>query len=240
MMCRAARYSPAASTARLRPSPSDLLTAIMSASSSTPFLMPCNSSPAPGSISTRKKSVMSATAVSDWPMPTVSTRITSNPAASHSSMVSRVLAATPPSVPDDGRWADEGVAFDRQPGHAGLVAEDRAAGARRRWVHRQHRDFVAGGDEIGAQRVDGGGFADARHAGDADPHRRPGEGQERLHQLPRPRLMLGLAALDQGDGARRASRGRPRAGDSARVGTSMVRGGWDARSCRFISAPRAR
>ncbi len=45
---------------------------------------------------------MSATAVSDWPMPTVSTRITSKPAASHSSMVSRVLAATPPSVPDDG------------------------------------------------------------------------------------------------------------------------------------------
>ena len=45
---------------------------------------------------------MSATAVSDWPMPTVSTRMTSNPAASQSSMVSRVLAATPPSVPDEG------------------------------------------------------------------------------------------------------------------------------------------
>jgi hypothetical protein len=45
---------------------------------------------------------MSATAVSDWPMPTVSTRIASKPAASQASMVSRVLAATPPSVPADG------------------------------------------------------------------------------------------------------------------------------------------
>jgi hypothetical protein len=68
----------------------------------TPFLMPCNSSPAPGSIRTRKKSVRSATAVSDWPTPIVSTRMTSNPAASHRSMASRVLAATPPRVPEEG------------------------------------------------------------------------------------------------------------------------------------------
>ena len=45
---------------------------------------------------------MSETAVSDWPMPTVSTTITSKPAASQISMVSRVFAATPPSVPDEG------------------------------------------------------------------------------------------------------------------------------------------
>ena len=45
---------------------------------------------------------MSATAVSDWPMPTVSTRMTSKPAASQTSIVSRVLAATPPSVPAEG------------------------------------------------------------------------------------------------------------------------------------------
>ncbi|MGY3360425.1 hypothetical protein ACVWZK_007088 [Bradyrhizobium sp. GM0.4] len=64
--------------------------------------MPCNSSPPPGSIKARKKSVMSQTAVSDWPMPTVSTSTTSKPAASHSSIASRVLAATPPSVPEDG------------------------------------------------------------------------------------------------------------------------------------------
>ena len=45
---------------------------------------------------------MSATTVSDWPTPTVSTMITSKPAASHSSMASRVLRATPPSVPPEG------------------------------------------------------------------------------------------------------------------------------------------
>ena len=45
---------------------------------------------------------MPATTVSDWPTPTVSTRTTSKPAASQSSMVSRVIRATPPSVPPDG------------------------------------------------------------------------------------------------------------------------------------------
>ena len=54
---------------RAAPASSALLTAIMSASSRMPFLMPCSSSPAPGSIRTRKKSVRSATAVSDWPTP---------------------------------------------------------------------------------------------------------------------------------------------------------------------------
>ncbi len=42
---------------------------------------------------------MPATAVSLWPTPTVSTITTSWPAASASSIASRVLPATPPSVP---------------------------------------------------------------------------------------------------------------------------------------------
>ena len=48
---------------------------------------------------------MSATASSDCPTPTVSTRTTSKPAASQSSMASRVRRATPPNVPPlgDGR-----------------------------------------------------------------------------------------------------------------------------------------
>ena len=45
---------------------------------------------------------MSATAVSDWPTPTVSTSTTSNPAASTTTIASRVARATPPSVPDVG------------------------------------------------------------------------------------------------------------------------------------------
>ena len=62
-----------------------------------PRLMPCNSSPAPGSSSRRKKSTMERRVVSLWPTPTLSTRTTSNPAASQSSMVSRVRRATPPT-----------------------------------------------------------------------------------------------------------------------------------------------
>ena len=58
---------------------------------------------------------MSATAVSDWPTPTVSTSTTSKPAASQSSIVSRVFAATPPSVPEvgDGRMKAFGSAASR-------------------------------------------------------------------------------------------------------------------------------
>ena len=64
----------------------------------TPRLMPCRSSPPAGSSSTMNMSTMSETAVSDWPTPTVSTITVSKPAASTSSMVSRVRRATPPKV----------------------------------------------------------------------------------------------------------------------------------------------
>ena len=50
-------------------------------------------------------STIDATANSDWPIPTVSTMTTSNPAASTRVMVCAVVRATPPSVPavGDGR-----------------------------------------------------------------------------------------------------------------------------------------
>ena len=83
-------------------SPSALLTTMTSASSMIPRLMPCSSSPPPGAASRTKQSTMSATTVSDWPTPTVSTSTTSKPAASHSSIASRVRRATPPRVPPDG------------------------------------------------------------------------------------------------------------------------------------------
>ena len=49
-----------------------------------------------------KKSTMERTVVSDCPTPTVSTRMTLQPAASQSIMVSRLLRATPPNVPPEG------------------------------------------------------------------------------------------------------------------------------------------
>ena len=45
---------------------------------------------------------MLATVTSDWPTPTVSTNTTSKPAASTTTIVSRVARATPPRTPDDG------------------------------------------------------------------------------------------------------------------------------------------
>ena len=42
-----------------------------------------------------------------------------------------------------GGRADEGVRVDREPRHAGLVAENRAAGAGRSGIDRQHRHLVA-------------------------------------------------------------------------------------------------
>ena len=54
-------------------------------------------------------------------------------------------------------------------------------------------------DQEQAERVDGGGFADAGRAGDADAHRLAGIAQQRLHQLARGGLMVGAPALDQRD-----------------------------------------
>ena len=73
-----------------------------SAISMMPRLMPCNSSPVPVTCKRRKKSTIEWAAVSDCPTPTVSTMMVSKPAASQSTIDSRVLRATPPSEPAEG------------------------------------------------------------------------------------------------------------------------------------------
>ena len=83
-------------------SPSALVMTIRSAISMMPRLMPCSSSPAPEICNSMKRSTIECTAVSDCPTPTVSMKMTSNPAASHSTIVSRVFRATPPSDPAEG------------------------------------------------------------------------------------------------------------------------------------------
>ena len=76
----------------------------MSACSMTPRFTPCNSSPDPGSVRSIRKSTMSETIVSAWPEPTVSTKIVSYPAASHSMMLWRV----PPPIPPERRLPGAG------------------------------------------------------------------------------------------------------------------------------------
>ena len=58
-------------------SPSALLTAMTSAISRMPFLIPCRLSPVRAIVSSRNVSTIAATATSDWPTPTVSTSTTS-------------------------------------------------------------------------------------------------------------------------------------------------------------------
>ena len=57
--------------------PSALFTAMTSASSRMPFLIPCSWSPVRAIVSSRNVSTIPATATSDWPTPTVSTSTTS-------------------------------------------------------------------------------------------------------------------------------------------------------------------
>ena len=80
-------------------SPSALLNAITSAASKMPRFMLEISSPAPASRSNSTQSTKLATCSSDWPTPTVSTKMRSKPAASQSEIDSRVRAAIPPKTP---------------------------------------------------------------------------------------------------------------------------------------------
>ena len=116
----------------------------------------------------------------DWPTPTVSTMMTSKPAASQSSIASRVLSATPPSEPADGDGRMKASSRCDKLLHARLVAEDGAAGNRRRRIDGEHRHAVPALDQIDAQRFDEGRFADTGHAGDADADGLAGVRQQRV------------------------------------------------------------
>ena len=94
----------------------------------------------------------------------------------------------------------------RKPRHPGFVAKDRATGAGGGGVYREHCDLVAALDQKRPERIDGGGFAHPRRAGDADPDGLAGVGQKRLHQIARCRLMIAAPAFDQRD---RPSQRRP-------------------------------
>ena len=97
--------APASSLAAPRVSASRssaLLTAMTSAISRIPFLMPWSWSPVRARVRNRKVSTMPATVTSDWPTPTVSTRTRSNPAASSTTIAWAVALATPPRCPRRG------------------------------------------------------------------------------------------------------------------------------------------
>ena len=76
------------------------------------------------------------------------------------------------------RGPNIGVRVYRQSRHSGLVAQNRAAGARRRRVDRQNRHPVTKPDEVHTERLDGGRLSHSGYAGDADVHGTAGIGHQ--------------------------------------------------------------
>ena len=167
-----------------------------------PRFRPCNSSPAAGGKTSTNMSTISATVVSAWPAPTVSTSTVSKPAASQTRIASRVRRATPPvSAPaEEGRMNAAGARAELR--HAGLVAEDRAAAALRAGIDRQHRDAAAAGDAVEPEALDKGRFAGAGRPGNADPGGAAGVRQDLLDQRLGPGAVVGAGRFDQRHGAR--------------------------------------
>ncbi len=96
--------------------------------------------------------------------------------------------------------------------HAGLVAEDAAAGQRAGRIDRQHRDPVALVDQVAAERLDERALADAGNAGDADAVGASGVRQQLHQDLLRQRLCARVLAFDQRD---RPAEQRPVVGEHA-------------------------
>ena len=96
--------------------------------------------------------------------------------------------------------ADVGALVDRQPLHAGLVAEDGAARDAGRRVDRQHRDAVAALHQEQPQALDEGRLADPRHARDAQPQRAAAVRQQRVDQFVGAQPVVLARGFEQRDG----------------------------------------
>ena len=89
--------------------------------------------------------------------------------------------------------------LDRQPGHAGLVAEDAATRARARWIDGQDRDPLPLPEQIEAEGLDEGALPGARNTGDPDPRGYPGMRQQDIEEILGLGLMIRPGTLDERD-----------------------------------------
>ena len=159
---------------RWAPGRSPLLTTTRSATSSRPALIAWTSSPISGASRTTVVSAAAATSTSLWPVPTVSIRTRSKPAASRTAPAAPVVEASPPAWP---RAAIERMNTSPVAGvglHPDPVAEERAAGDRAGRVDRDHRHGPAGRPDLGDERRDEGRLARPGRTGDADEVGAPG------------------------------------------------------------------
>ena len=121
------------------PGRSALLITNTSAISSRPALLACTASPQPGFTTTTVVSAAPATSTSTWPTPTVSTSTHRQPdGVEHPDRLGRGQRQ-PAEVAAGGHRADEHAGVEGVVLHADPVAEDGAAGERRRRVDGQHR-----------------------------------------------------------------------------------------------------
>ena len=112
---------------------------------------------------------MERTVISDWPTPTVSIQTLLKPAASQTSMVSRVRPATPPSEPREGEGRMKAFGSIDKLFHARFVAEDAAASDRTGGIDAQHGEFFSAiAKNVHAHFVEERAFANSGDTGDAD------------------------------------------------------------------------
>ena len=176
------------------PSRSALLTARMSAISSTPALIACTSSPMPGASTTMVVWAVLAMSTSAWPTPTVSTKALKAGRIQHEDHVGRGLGQSAQAAAR-GHGADEDARIAAQVTHPHPVAQQRAAGEGAGGVHGHDAHGVAALAVGLGQRVDQRGLAGAGRAGNADDVRLAGAPIERGQRVVR----LGAVVLDQRD-----------------------------------------
>ena len=147
---------------------SSLLIAITSGISMIPAFSACTESPEPGISASTTVSAIESTPISLWPVPTVSRKTTSLPAASRSSSACSVDSARPPA------WPRVPIERMKTPGSRKCsaepdpVAEQRAVRERARRVDRDDADGLAGARTWRDERGDQARLADARRAREAD------------------------------------------------------------------------
>ena len=222
---------------RWAPGRSPLLTTTMSATSSSPALIAWTSSPISGASRTTVVSAAAATSTSLWPVPTVSSRTTSNPAASSTRRRDRGRRREPAGVPARRHRADEHAVVVGVGLHPDAVAEERAAGDRRRRVDGHDRDRAPGlahsRDQRGHERrlAGAGRPGDPDEVGAARPAGRGGAGRARRRACgSRPRsaggparAVAGEGGIGEGVGTRRRGLGHVAAGPATRA-ASRCRG----------------
>ena len=130
------------------------------------------SSPSPGGQTTIRASARATIAVSDSPVPTVSTRMRSKPQASKASTGER-RARQAAELAAGRERADEDVRVRRVRAHSDPVAEDGTTAHRTRRIDRDHRHRAAFGEPGAEQRVDERRLAASGDTGDADDQARP-------------------------------------------------------------------